>query len=157
MKLYIETTVPNFLFHDDSPEKQAATMEFFRWAETSTDEFHISIAVTGEIDMAPEPKRAKMREALARLRPQMLETTAEALELAGRYVSAGVLSPNYYADALHVAVAVCHCMDVIISWNLKHLVNVYRIARFNQINRELGMPAIRIHTPEEMMEYEDEV
>jgi hypothetical protein len=29
MKLYIETTVPNFLFADDAPEKKAVTEEFF--------------------------------------------------------------------------------------------------------------------------------
>jgi len=31
MRLYIETTVPNFLFADDAPEKKAATEEFFKW------------------------------------------------------------------------------------------------------------------------------
>jgi len=156
LKIYLETTVPNFLFHDDAPEKQRVTQEFFRWAETSQDEFYVSRAVIDELDLAPEPKRSRMKEALSHLSPQTLDITAEALELAERYVRSGILSPQFYPDALHVALAVCSGIDIVVSWNLKHLVNARRIERFNALNHSSGLPPVRIHTPEEVMEYEEE-
>ena len=156
MNLYLETTVPNFLFHDDAPEKQRVTQEFFRWAETSTDEFFISRAVMDEIELAPELKRTRMKDALARLRPSTLDTGPEAIELAERYVREGIVSAQFYPDALHVAIAVCGGLDIVVSWNLRHLVNVRRVERFNAVNRTLGLPVVRIHTPEEVMEYEED-
>ncbi len=45
MKLYIETTVPNFLFADDAPENKAATEEFFKWLKICGDELFTSALV----------------------------------------------------------------------------------------------------------------
>ncbi|MBM4085894.1 MAG: type II toxin-antitoxin system VapC family toxin [Planctomycetes bacterium] len=59
---------------------------------------------------------------------------------------------RYRNDAAHVAVAVWHRMDVVVSWNMEHLVKVSRIERFNQVNAVLGLPPIRIHTPEEVID-----
>jgi hypothetical protein len=53
-----------------------------------------------------------------------------------------------------VAVAVCHRLDVVVSWNMEHLVNVRRIERINQINLRYQLPPIKIHTPKEVMDYE---
>lgn len=62
------------------------------------------------------------------------------------------LFPRFLDDALHVAVAVCHRLDVVVNWNMEHLVNVRRIERINQVNLRYGFPSIRIHTPREVME-----
>ena len=51
MKLYIETTVPNFLYADDAPDKQEATRLFFDWLRMSADELFISKLVEDEIDV----------------------------------------------------------------------------------------------------------
>jgi hypothetical protein len=58
---------------------------------------------------------------------------------------------GYQNDALHVALAVCHALDVVVSWNMKHLVNVRKVQRINAVNLRHGLPAIRIHTPEEIV------
>ncbi len=59
-------------------------------------------------------------------------------------------------DALPVATAVCHRLDVVVSWNMKHLVNVRRVQRINETNAREGWPLIRIHTPEEVLTYEED-
>ena len=58
---------------------------------------------------------------------------------------------RYQNDALHVALAVCHALDVVVSWNMKHLVNVRKVERINAVNLRYGLLAIRIHTPEEIV------
>ncbi|MEI6127857.1 MAG: hypothetical protein WCQ99_15025, partial [Pseudomonadota bacterium] len=46
--------------------------------------------------------------------------------LAQAYLKAKVVSPNYTDDARHVAIATVEQIDLIVSWNFKHLVNVRR-------------------------------
>src|SRR5213593_1468452 len=65
MKLYVETSVPNFLFADDAPEKQRVTVALFEWLKICDDELFISKLVEDEIRPAPETKRRKMIAALA--------------------------------------------------------------------------------------------
>ncbi len=64
----------------------------------------------------------------------------------------GVVPVRFLDDALHVAVAVCHRLDVVVSWNMDHLVNMRKVDRINRLNLQYGLPAIRIHTPREVME-----
>ena len=53
-------------------------------------------------------------------------------------------------DALHVAAAVLHRQDILLSWNFKHLVNRRRRARVNDINISLGLPTLEILAPPEL-------
>jgi hypothetical protein len=39
-------------------------------------------------------------------------------------IQAGIIPLRFKNDGLHVAVAVCHELDVLVSWNMVHLVNV---------------------------------
>jgi hypothetical protein len=70
--------------------------------------------------------------------------------LAQCYVRAAVFSPVMVADALHVAAAVLTDQDVLLSWNFRHLVNVRRRARVNEVNRAEGVRTIEIVSPAEM-------
>lgn len=152
MKLYIETSVPNMLLHDDAPDLRRMTEEFFDWALVCSDEFYTSAVTEDEIGRAPSALQEKLLKALRLLHPQLLSLNAEARGLAQLYLREGVLPPKFSDDALHVAVAVCHRMDAIVTWNMKHLANIRRVERVNQINLRCGLPPIRIHTPAEVIE-----
>ena len=151
MKLYIETSVPNMLYAEDAPEKREATEVFFEWLRVSDDELFSSEVVKKELDRAPEPKRTRMIEAFAGLPITVVEITAQAVGLSAIYVAEGIIPPRYQNDALHVALAICHELDVVVSWNMRHLVNVRKVQRMNEVNLRFGLSAIRIHTPEEVM------
>jgi hypothetical protein len=151
MKLYIETSVPNMLFAEDAPKRRAATEVFFEWLRVTDDDLFSSEVVKREIDRAPEPKRTQMIQAFVGLPVTVLDVTGEAVGLSEVYVREGITPVRYQNDALHVALAVCHALDVVVSWNMKHLVNVRRVQRINAVNLRCGLPAIRVHTPEEIM------
>lgn len=71
LKIYLDTSVINFLFANDSPEKQDITIEFFESRLESFDVF-ISEIVLFEIQKTPDPKKREiLREAIIkyRLRP----------------------------------------------------------------------------------------
>src|SRR6266446_3318965 len=122
MKLYIETSVPNFLFADDAPEKQLVTVAFFEWLKICDDELFISKLVEDELRPTPEPKRGKMTAALQAIPLRVLTVPVEAAGLADLYLAEKIVPVRFKNDALHVATAVWHRMDVVVSWNMKHLV-----------------------------------
>ena len=50
-------------------------------------------------------------------------------------------------DALHLAVASFHEVDVILTWNCLHLANPNKLGSILQINREFGLPTPELTTP----------
>jgi predicted nucleic acid-binding protein len=152
MKLYIETTVPNFLFADDAPEKKAATEEFFKWLKICRDELFTSALVLEELEASPQSLRVKLLKTLRAVPCDVLPITQQQIGLASVYVKAGVIPVRYTDDAIHTAVCVLNRIDCLVTWNMKHLANFRRIELINQINLRYGLPPIKIHTPEEMLD-----
>ena len=84
-----------------------------------------------------------------------ITTTEETNDLAMRYVVENVVTNDSFADCLHVALATLAQADVLVSWNLKHMVK--RSDEYKNVNKTLGYPEIEILTPEKFMEvYYDE-
>jgi hypothetical protein len=65
-----------------------------------------------------------------------------------------IVSENYYGDALHIAVATVIGVDVLVSWNFKHIVNLNKIKSFNSVNIKEGYNILEIRTPREVIENE---
>jgi len=151
MKLYIETSVPNMLLHDDAPDKKQITKLFVEWLRLSAHEPFVSAVVVREIGRTRSPRRELLEQALRELRASLLDVTPEAEVLAGQYAEARIVPARFRDDLLHVAVAVCHRLDMIVSWNMKHLANPNKVALINAVNRQYGRPLMRIHTPKEVI------
>ena len=84
---------------------------------------------------------------------EYVELTEEAAGLADRYIKEGVLGRSKHVDAQHIAIATCPRVDVLVSWNFRHIVNLDRIRGYNSVNLRCGYPLIEIRTPREMISY----
>ena len=84
----------------------------------------------------------------------VLEDSQEAVDLADAYLRRGVIGPGCRADALHVALAAVGRVDVLVSWNFRHIVNLGRIRLFQSVNLEQGYGTIEIRSPKEVLEYD---
>jgi predicted nucleic acid-binding protein len=82
---------------------------------------------------------------------ELLQLDAEARELAEDYIAAAVLTPRMLADAQHIAIATVGRVDVLVSRNFKHIVNLQRIHGYNSVNLRKGYPMIEIRTPREVL------
>lgn len=82
--------------------------------------------------------------------------TPEALNLAQTYVNEKVVGETSLDDCLHIATATLNKVDMLVSWNFKHIVNVYRIRGYNSINLRLGFTTLEIRSPKEIVNYENE-
>lgn len=57
---------------------------------------------------------------------------------------------------MHIALATIHKADILVSWNFKHIVNVYRIRGYNSVNLRQGYSALEIRSPKDIINYENE-
>jgi predicted nucleic acid-binding protein len=156
LRIYLDASVINFLFANDVPDFRKATEEFFARHAARYD-LYISNVVVLEIGRDPDAAhRAQLESAVARY--SLVELPAEPRDeieaLAAAYVQGGIVPANKADDALHVAYATVHEMDVLLSWNFRHLANVRREARFLAVNHQLGYRyPLRLVSP---LEVEDE-
>ena len=102
-----------------------------------------------ELAGAPDRVRAEIGE-VPRENTEMIHTTDEVERLAAAYTAAGALGPSSRVAALHVALASLTRVDILASWNFKHMVNWRRIRAYNEVNRRMGYSALDIRTPGEV-------
>jgi hypothetical protein len=87
---------------------------------------------------------------------EIIEVTSEALALRATYKDRGVLPARFETDMLHIALATVAEVDVLVSWNFRHIVRLDKIRMFNGVNLELGYRTISIYSPREVATHERE-
>ena len=86
---------------------------------------------------------------------ERLSFNEEAEELAQRYIREKVVGKTSVLDCRHIALATVNMVDVLASWNFKHIVNLDKIKNYNSINVQSGYPMIEIRSPLELLSYGD--
>ena len=79
----------------------------------------------------------------------------EAINLAKNYIEENVVGKTSFDDCVHIALATIHKVDILVSWNFKHIVNVYRIRGYNAVNLRSGYQTLEIRSPKDIINYED--
>jgi len=82
---------------------------------------------------------------------EFITSDERSYKLARAYVESGAISNKCFTDAEHIALASVHVVDVIASWNFKHMVNLSRIEKYNTINLRFGYPTIDIREPRTLL------
>ncbi len=156
IKIYLDTSVINFLFADDSPEKKEITKQFFdSFIKTGIYETYVSIFVLEEINNTTDSlKRDLLSDVIKNYPVQIIDTSADeaAIDLlSDEYIKQQVVPGNKIFDALHVAACTLFEIDFLVSWNFKHLANVNREKKFITVNLALNYNyPLRIVTPENL-------
>ncbi len=75
----------------------------------------------------------------------------ESIALANAYLKEGVIAERSLSDARHIAIATVERVDVLVSWNFKHIVNLNRIRMINSVNLKFGYSLIEIRSPMEVV------
>jgi len=148
---YLDTTVFNFVFADDAPEKTEITLHLLKRLPFIAEGVYISEEVIREINRAPEPRKSELAGLVRETSPLLLEVDKEAEELAERYIKEGIIPVKYRSDALHIAVAVTNGIEAIVSWNFEHIVKLKTRVMVNGANRLIGYHDIEICSPEEVV------
>lgn len=132
--------------------------EFSQWSNFLFEEINkglktpaISDITREEISKAPL-KVKKILDALTKENIENVDLSEEAENLAKQYIVNKVVSKKHIADAHHIAIATINKVDILVSWNFKHIVNINRIHNFNSVNLRCGYSLLEIRTPREVLE-----
>ncbi len=150
MRIYADTSVFGGWF---DAEFDAATQAFLDRVQRGEVRLVVSGTVRDGIQAGPEHVR-RLFATLVRV-AEVAETPEGALSLEQAYLRHGIVSERWRADARHVAAATVLGCDAIVSWNFRHIVNLRRIRLYNAVNALEGYGPLAIHTPREVVEYEE--
>ena len=150
-RIYIDTSVVGGFFDDEFKEP---TQRLFNRLEKNEVRFVVSDLLELELIQAPK----HVGELLLKYptdRFERIELTQETMDLADHYIRERVVGRTSLEDCRHIAMATINRVDVLASWNFKHIVNLDRIKGYNSVNLRLGYPSIEIRTPQELVSYGD--
>jgi predicted nucleic acid-binding protein len=152
LRLYVETSVWSHWFADDTPERRDETRELFKRCTKEAEKvrLYVSRFVVGELSAAPVPRGSELLALVERFGAMEVEEKPEAEELAIAYLQHGALPPTSVFDAMHAALATALSLDALVSWDCRHLANLTRRHKINQVNAEMGYAGnLEILTPME--------
>jgi predicted nucleic acid-binding protein len=150
-RFYIDTSVFGGLFDKEFEEE---TTLLFEKIELGQVICVYSNLTESELSNAP----LKVRQYFENIndnQKEKIHITQDILSLALTYVKEKVVGETSLDDCIHIAAATINKVDLLVSWNFKHIVNIYRIRGYNSINIRLGYPSLNIHSPKEIVEHED--
>ncbi len=149
-RIYIDTSVVGGYFDKEFSE---VTILFFERVLRDKTVLIVSELLRAELIKAPEQVK-KMLSSLPKNQIELVELTEEATLLADKYIEENVVGKTSRADCQHIAMATLSKVDVLVSWNFKHIVNLERIRGYNSINMREGYPILEIRSPKEIFSYE---
>ena len=149
LRVYIDTSVIGGCLDE----------EFSPWSNILFEEFKAGLKIPvvsditmQEIEMAPLEVQKVVESISDKLESVLLDR--EAAVLAKAYLDEKIITDKYLLDAQHIALASIEKVDVLVSWNFKHIVNLNRIRLYNSVNLKKGYALIDIRSPREVIKEE---
>jgi len=148
-RIYIDTSIVGGFF-DKEFEKE--TRLLFKQLEDKEVIFVISNLLREELKDAPERVR-NLLDNYSDDNFEIILLTDEAKELADKYIAENVVGKTSLDDCRHIALATITKVDVLASWNFKHIVNLTRIKGYNGVNLKNGYQTLEIRNPKDLVDY----
>lgn len=152
--VYIETTIISYLTAR-APRDLTSASQRQRTVDWWDDERQHFTLVTSELTIL-EASGGDLNAAAARL--DMLQSIPlltqrdDAERLAKRLVETGAFPSVAARDALHVAICATNGIGYLLTWNFKHLANVFLRDKITETCEDFGVAAPLICTPDEIRE-----
>ena len=137
-RIYADTSVIGGCLDPEFDVPSLRLVERFKLGE--------AVIVSSELtllELVDAPKKVRdVLNGISEANREYLDLTTEAKELAERYLTEGVIGPGKRIDAQHIAIATISRVDVLVSWNFRHIVNLARIRglQFSQSPTRLPGP-----------------
>jgi len=146
MRIYVDTSVFGGCFDP----------EFEYWSNQLIDYFKIGkykavISEVSEFELKFAPDHVKQILAdIPRKNIEIAALTQEARELSLHYIKEKIVTKKSLADTQHIAVATIQQVDLLVSWNFKHIVNYNKIRLYNSVNLKHGYKILEIRNPRDL-------
>ena len=152
MCIYIESTIPSYVVARPARDLlQAARQQLTRdwWdLQRKRHELFISQVVLDEIGSGEAAMARQRLELVAQIK--LLDLTNEANALTKQILGSGLLPADADRDAAHIALATVHEMEILLSWNCRHIANAAIQARLRRLAEKAGFALPVLCTPDEL-------
>jgi predicted nucleic acid-binding protein len=148
-RIYLDTSVVGGYFDEEFKE---ATIKLFERLDNNEIIFVVSDLLDLELINALQHVKEHLLKYSAD-KFQRVELNEKAIKLADTYINEKVVGKTSLEDCRHIAMATIHKVDVLASWNFKHIVNLDRIKGYNSVNLRLGYSMIEIRSPKDLVNY----
>ena len=152
-RVYIDTSVIGGCFDSEFAKWSNGLMKDFRLGHFKPV---VSDIVTVELKEAPDLVRKKYAE-LIDYGAEIVVENNDVKSLVHAYQKHKILSDKFENDMTHIALATVIEVDLLVSWNFKHIVHFDKIRQFNVVNQKVGYKTIQILSPREVANYEEDI
>jgi len=152
-RIYIDTSIVGGFF-DLEFEKE--TKMLFQRLENKEIIFVISNLLQEELEDAPIQVKNLLKKFDKSYFEQVI-VTDEVNKLADRYIAEKVVGKTSLDDCKHIALATINNVDILASWNIKHIVNYIKIQGYNSVNIKNGYKSLEIRNPKELINYGEDI
>lgn len=147
MRVYFDTSVFGGCFDEEFAEWSLPLVALVR-----SGKYRAVISEVTEMELRYAPDVVKdLVRTLPTKQLEVYPLTDEATFLANAYIKEKVVTKKSLADTQHIAVASIARVDLLVSWNFKHIVNFDRIRLYNAVNLKLGFPMLEIRSPRDLV------
>jgi len=147
LSLYLDTSVIGGYYDKEFEHETSMLLNSIKDGRYNA---FISDLTQQELLKSPE----KVKSLLDDLKYHLIEVSPECEYLANEYIKENVVGATSKDDCVHIATATINNIDVLVSWNFKHIVNIQRIRGYNSINYKNGYKQLEIRSPKEIVYYE---
>ena len=151
--IYIETTIPSYIVANPSRhEYERGCQERTRqWWDSKRQNYYLCISqvVLGEVASGDAEMAAKRLEVLAGL-PE-LDLNEDVETLTADIMTTGALPPAAGRDAAHIAVSCVYRIDILLTWNCKHIANPHIQRQIKKVVERHGYEMPILCTPDQLL------
>jgi predicted nucleic acid-binding protein len=151
--VYLETSVISYLTSRPNANlviagRQLVTTDWWDCHRHGYDLF-VSLPVVDEAsrgDAEAVQKRLEKIHGIPRL-----EITDDTVEVSKALLARNAVPETAYTDALHIALAACHNLDYLLTWNFRHIANASIMRQVDAVIESFDIEPALICTPDELM------
>lgn len=152
-RVYFETTIPSYLAAWPSRDLlQAARQQItHQWWNNQRQHYDLCISQTVLDEAASGDIEAARRRLPFLQNLPLLDLTEAVNDVAKAIMDSRLLPERATRDAIHIAIASVHGIDILLTWNCRHIANAAIMKELGEVIAQCGYELPILCTPEELL------
>jgi len=151
IKLYLDTSIYGS-YNNHKEGRAKIVRRLFDEIEKRRDiRVYYSMVVLEELSGAPKIANKVFENFILEKKVKQLRFNTRIEDLAHTYLREGVLTTKSYEDALHIAFSSYYNMDMLLTYNMKHMAQFLQVKKYNAINEKMGFKKLIIIPPNNIL------
>ena len=155
LKVYLETSFVSYLTGGETDNARIASEQAYSRQWWSQERPKCDVFASVYTSAESEKGNSWMVDRRKRILEDVLQLDFDedkVIDLAQKLLDGHALPTGEGTDALHIAVAAVTGMDVVLSWNCKHIANPHTLPKTRAIITKAGFPCPQVMTPKTFLE-----